>query len=127
VTPVDPFDLPDWLGVADVTWSACAGLRRGYAVPGELDAEGHETLPCDLLAIDEAFPVPVAGEEVRHAAHQAWRHGEVHLVSRDDRLTLAVPGTAFTADLVLDAVSRLARAVGATAEHYSVRLRIGDA
>lgn len=123
---VDPFDLPDWLGVADVTWAAHAGLRTGYAVAGELTAEGRDPLPCDLFAVDEAYPAPVAPDRLRLVVHQAWRHGEVHLTERDDRMTLAVPGTSFSADLVLDAVGRLARAVGASAERYSVRLRIGD-
>lgn len=123
---VDPFDLPEWLGVAEVTWSARAGLRTGYAVPGDLHAEGHESLGCDLLGVDEAYPVPIAADQVRLRAHQAWRNGEVHLVRRDGRLALAVPGTFFTADLVLDAFARLARAVGASAERYTVLLRIGD-
>ena len=126
LTPVDPFDLPDWLGVAEVTWSALDGLRTGYAVPGELLADGHEPLACDLLGVDEAYPQPVAGDDVRLRAHQAWRHGEVHLVRRDGRLALAVPGTFFTADLVLDAFARLARSVGASADRYAVLLRIGD-
>jgi hypothetical protein len=125
VTPVDPFDLPEWLGEDDVTWAAESGLRTGYAVPGVLTSDGHQPLPCDLLAVDEAYPVPVADEVVRHDAHQAWRHGQVLLVGVDDRLTLAVPGTGFTADLVLDALARLAKAVGASAEHYTVLLRIG--
>lgn len=123
--PVDPFDLPDWLGEDDVTWSAQSGLRNGYAVAGLLDAAGRDPMACDLLAVDEAYPVAVAAEEVRHDAHQAWRLGQVHLVADGDRLTLAVPGTGFTADRVLDAVGRLAKAVGASPERYSVRLRIG--
>ena len=86
---VDPFDLPEWLGVAEVTWSARAGLRTGYAVPGDLHAEGHETIACDLLGVDEAYPVPIAADEVRLRAHQAWRNGEVHLVRRDGRLALS--------------------------------------
>lgn len=126
LTAVDPFDLPEWLGVAEVTWSARAGLRTGYAVPGDLVAEGHEPLPCDLLGVDEAYPVPIAADHVRLRAHQEWRNGEVHLVRRDGRLALAVPGTFFTADLVLDAFARLARAVGASADRYAVLLRIGD-
>lgn len=124
--PVDPFDLPEWLGVAEVTWSARAGLRTGYAVPGDLSAAGHDALACDLLGVDEAFPTPIATDDVRRRAHQAWRNGEVHLVRREGRLTLAVPGTFFTADLVLDAFARLARAVGASADRYTVLLRIGD-
>jgi hypothetical protein len=124
--PVDPFDLPEWLGVAEVTWSARAGLRTGYAVPGDLHSAGHEPLACDLLGVDEAYPVPIAPDGVRLRAHQAWRNGEVHLVRREGRLALAVPGTFFTADLVLDAFARLARAVGASADRYTVLLRIGD-
>ena len=126
MTPVDPFDLPDWLGVADVTWTALAGLRTGSLVAGQLGAEGHDPVPCDLLAADDAYPAPVAPDDVRLAVHQAWRHGQVHLLERDGRVVLGVPGTAFSADLVLDAVARLAKAVGASAERYSVRLRIGD-
>jgi hypothetical protein len=127
IVPVDPFDLPDWLGEDDVTWSTESGLRRGYDVAGTLDAQGRDPVPCDLLAVDEAYPVPVADEDTRHDAHQAWRHGQVLVVEVDGRLTLAVPGTGFTADLVLDALSRLAKAVGASPDHYSVRLRIGTA
>jgi hypothetical protein len=125
LAPVDPFDLPEWLGEADVTWVADAGVRGGYAVPGLLLADGHDPMPCDLLAVDEAYPAPVAPQDVRHDAHQAWRHGQVLLVSAEDRLTLAVPGTGFTADRALDALGRLAKSVGASAERYSVLLRIG--
>jgi hypothetical protein len=127
LTAVDAFDLPDWLGVAEVTWSARAGLHSGYAVRGDLVAAGHDPLELDLVAVDEAYPAPIASDAVRLRAHQAWRHGEVHLVRREGRLALAVPGTAFSADLVLDAFARLARAVGGSADRYAVRLRIGDA
>ena len=126
-TSVDPFDLPEWLGVADVTWSAQAGLRTGYAVRGEL----HRRRPrparratCSRSTRPTRRRSPT--DDVRLRAHQAWRHGEVHLVRRDGRLALAVPGTFFTADLVLDAFARLARAVGASADRYAVLLRIGD-
>jgi hypothetical protein len=125
ITPVDPFDLPEWLGEEDVTWSTESGLRRGYEVAGTLNGDDQESVPCDLLAVDEAYPVPVADQQVRHDAHQAWRHGQVLVVEIEGRVTLAVPGTGFTADLVIDALSRLAKAVGASPEHYSVRLRIG--
>ena len=40
-------------------------------------------------------------------------------------MTLAVPGTSFTADLVLDALARFAKAVGARPESFSVLLRLG--
>ncbi len=125
LTAVDPFDLPEWLGANDVTWSADDGLRTGWIVAGRLDAAGEPSLACDLLAVDEAFPAPVALDATRQRAHQAWRHGEVLLVDRSGRLTLAVPGTTFTADLTLDAIGRLARSVGASLDHYAVHLRIG--
>ncbi len=126
---VDPFDLPDWLGEAEVVWTPDVGLRTGFHVTGRLAADrpggADDALACDLLAVDEAYPSPVADDECRLHAHQAWRHGQILLVRREDRLTLALPGTAFTADLALDALSRLAKAVGASPDRYSARLRIG--
>jgi hypothetical protein len=80
-------------------------------------------VPCDLLAIDEAYPEPVADDAVRVRAHQAWRHGEVLVLSDGDRVVLAIPGSRLTADAALDAVGRLARAVGAPPGSYAVRLR----
>lgn len=122
---VDPFDLPDWLGQAEVTWTATSGVRSGHLVTGELSADGQDPLDCDLLAVDQAFPEPVAGEGCRSRAHQLWQHGEVLVAGRGGRLTLAVPGTSFNADLVLETLGRLSRAVGGSPEHYVARLRIG--
>ena len=62
--------------------------------------------PCDLLAVDLAYPAPLVDDTLRTAAHQAWTHGQVLLLDRDGRTTLAVPGTSFTADEVLDAITR---------------------
>ena len=76
------------------------------------DTSGVE-LACDLMAGDVAYPVAVVDEQTRIQIHQAWRHGQVHVVRRGDRLTLGAPGTDFTAPRVLDAVGRLAKAVGA--------------
>jgi hypothetical protein len=121
---VDPFDLPEWLGEGEVTWAAETGVRRGHRVTGDLTGERGERLPCDLLAVDHAHPAPVADDATRTETHLAWRHGQVLLVRSEDRLSLAVPGSGFTADLVLDAVGRLAKAVGAPPDHYMVRLRI---
>lgn len=125
---LDPFDLPDWLGCGDVGWSATSGLHAGHRVSGALaprGAESTEPIACDLFAVDEAYPAPVADDATRLATHQAWRHGQIGLASYDGRLTLLVPGTGFTADLVLDALARLAKAVGARPESYSAHLRIG--
>lgn len=126
---IDPFDLPEWLGEGEVTWVAERGVRTGHRVPGRLTAAGGggrtADLACDLLAVDEAFPVPVSDDATRTASHQAWRHGQVHLGEVDGRLTLLVPGRELDSDRVLDAVGRLARAVGADPERYAVLLRIG--
>ena len=58
----------------------------------------------------------MAGDDIRTRAHLAWRHGQILLLECEDRLTLAVPGTSFTADLCLDAIGRLAKAVGASGD-----------
>lgn len=120
----DPFDLPDWLGEGEVTWSADGGLRAGHRVRGALSGDSHE-LPCDLLAVDEAYPAPVADDETRLRAHQAWRHGQVQVATCDGRLTLLAPGRTFTAESVLEVLGRLAKAVGASPEQYAVLLRLG--
>ncbi|MCM0618988.1 hypothetical protein [Nocardioides bruguierae] len=128
IREADPFELPEWLGETDVVWSADSGLRTGHRVAGRLDpaARGDgDRLVCDLLAVDEAYPTTVVGNDVRTAAHRAWRHGQVLVLDIDDRLTLAVPGREFAPDLVLESLSRLARAVGASPERYAVLLRIG--
>ena len=121
---LDPFDLPEWLGAEPVIWTPEGGIHDRHLVTGALSA-GECSLPCALLAVDEAYPEPVADDDLRHMAHQAWKYGEVLLVTLDDRMTLAVPGTSFTADLVLDALARFAKAVGARPESFSVLLRLG--
>ncbi len=127
ILTVDPFDLPDWLGTDEVAWSADEGLRTGHHVRGLLTSPGRDdlALACDLLAVDEAYPAPVTSDHSRAAAHQAWQHEQVLVGEYDGRLVLAVPGTAFGADLVLDTVSRLAKAVGAAPERWAAHLRIG--
>jgi hypothetical protein len=109
---LDPFDLPDWLGEGAVTWAAETGVRRGHRISGHLTGAGPE-VPCDLLAVDEAHPAPVADEATRTRAHLAWRHGQILLLADQDRV-------------VLDALSRLAKSVGASPENYVALLRIGS-
>lgn len=127
---IDPFELPEWLGTGEVTWTSESGLRSGHLVSGLLYGAGHPDLACDLLAVDEAFPVPVVDDATRTRAHQAWRHGQVlcvqHPSGPEGRLTLAIPGRDMTAGRVLDAVARLSKAVGASADDWSVLLRIGE-
>ena len=121
---VDPFELPDWVGEGPVTWRASSRLAGSHLVSGELRSEPGTTLDCDVLACDPAYPLPVLSEAWRHDAHQAWVLGEVLLVSYDGRLTLVVPGTVVTAEPTLEAVRRLARAVGSRPDRFTVALRL---
>ena len=125
IAEADPFDLPDWVGVGDVTWYADSGARFGHHITGRLTAADHDDVACDLLAVDQAYPRQVADSGWRRRAHQAWHHDEVLLISYDDRLTLAVPGHEFTADLVLAALFRFAKAVGGKPDRMTAALRLG--
>jgi hypothetical protein len=120
----DPFDLPDWLGERDVTWESALGLTTGHRVAGVLTAGGQDPLACDLLAVDDAYPEPIAADTVRVRAHQLWRHGEVLTATDAGRLVLAVPGSRIDTETAVEAVRRLARAVGARPGSYAVRLRV---
>ena len=121
---VDAFELPDWVGEGPVTWRASSRLAGSHLVSGELRSESGMTLDCDVLACDPAYPLPVLSEAWRHDAHQAWVLGEVLLVSYDGRLSLVVPGTVVTAEPTLEAVRRLARAVGSQPDRFTVALRL---
>ena len=123
VREVDPFDLPEWLGTADVTWTALTSVRGASRIEGRLSGAGDE-LDCDLLAADLAFPEPLLQGALRRQAHQSWTHGQVLLVEYDGRLTLAVPGTAYSADGVMESVARLAKAVGVRPGRFVVCLRL---
>lgn len=126
ITDVDPFDLPEWLGTLDVVWTAESGLRAGHHVRGRLTGAGQPDLDCDLLAVDEAYPEPVVDDASRLRVHQAWRHGQVVIGTYADRLVLAAPGTTFGPEDVLEALGRLARAVGAHTASYAALLRLDD-
>jgi hypothetical protein len=121
----DPFDLPAWLGECEVTWEAASGLATGQRVTGALTAPGRDAIACDLLAVDDAYPEPVASEKLRVRTHQVWQYGEVLVAADGDRVLLAVPGSRIDAETALEAVGRFARAVGAEQGSYAVRLRVG--
>jgi hypothetical protein len=118
---LDAFDLPDWVGVAEVSWASDDGLG-GHLVRGALTGPSAQRFDCDLLAVDQAYPAPVLDEGLRTRVHQTWQHGQVLLLTRDGRATVATPGTSYTADRVLEAFTRVARAVGADPARWSVRL-----
>ncbi|CUR60019.1 hypothetical protein NOCA270038 [metagenome] len=60
VTPeiheADPFDLPAWVGEQEITWYADSGARFGHHIRGRVTAVDQPDLPCDLLAVDQAYP-----------------------------------------------------------------------
>lgn len=120
----DPFDLPAWVGERQVTWVADSGTRFGHHIAGRLTTEGEADLPCDLLAIDQAYPHQVADSGWRRQAHQAWHDDQVLVVTYAGRLTLAVPGHEFGADLVLAALARFAKAVGGRPANFTAALRL---
>ena len=122
VEPVDAFELPDWLGEQRVVWATECTVGTPL-VPGRLETGGH-TLPCDLLACDRAYPAPVLPEKWRREAHSSWALGQVLLVEADGRLTLVVPGVDVTVDSALEALRRLARAVGAVPDRYAALIRL---
>lgn len=123
VSDVDPFELPEWLGTDEVTWTAGSSVRGEHHITGELSGSGG-SIGCDLLAADHAYPEPVVGEDRRRAVHQAWTHGQVQLLEYDGRLTLAVPGTEFSADQTLEVLTRLAKAVGVAPGRFVCCLRL---
>ena len=120
---LDPFDLPEWLGEGSVAWATDQGLS-GHLVAGRLTGGSDQVLACDLLAVDQAYPAPVLAERLRTRVHQAWEHGQVLLLAHDERATVAAPGTSWTADRVIEALTRLARAVGAPPEAWSAHLAL---
>ncbi|WP_232676878.1 hypothetical protein [Nocardioides sp. R-C-SC26] len=121
---IDPFDLPEELGTEPVTWCAVDGLRSSHLVRGELRTPSRLVIACDLLAVDDAYPAVVAPDGVRVRVHQAWRHGQVLLSERDGDLTVLVPGQRADLEVVLEAITRLARAVGASPSSYAVQIRL---
>ena len=97
-----------------MTWVPDGGIGGGHPVPGRLCSEGQRR-PA-LRPARRRRGLPGAGRR-RRRPHP----GPPGLAARpgaawstyDGRLTLAVPGTAFTADRVLEVLGRLAEAVGA--------------
>jgi hypothetical protein len=123
VEVVDAFDLPDWLGTSTVTWTARSSVRGAQRIEGVLASVDGE-LACDLMAADVAYPEPLLLDPWRRQANKAWEHGQGLLLSYDARLTLAVPGTAYSADGVLESIARLAKSLGVRPGAFVVCMRL---
>lgn len=117
----DPFDLPEWIGTAECTWTTSESVGRAR-VDGIL--VGTEKLELSVLAADVAYPEPVVSEHLRHDVHQAWVHGQVLLLGERERFVLAVPGTTLDVDMLYEVIRRFARAVGAAPASFTVALQL---
>ncbi|MBA2640424.1 MAG: hypothetical protein H0U77_10695 [Nocardioidaceae bacterium] len=126
----DPFDLPDWIGAHDTTWTAlgAVGERQVHGLLSADSIDGadplHDAVSLSVLSADVAYPEPVLSESLRRSAHQSWVHGEVLLVCHNGRFVLTVPGTGLGADLLCETIRRFARSVGAPTERLTVALRL---
>jgi hypothetical protein len=124
--PQDPFELPDWLGLDRVCWQSTGPTGAKSVAHGRLVSLDEERSAVDLqiMAADRAFPTVACNDSDRRLVHQNWHYGEVTLLRVEDKLTLAIPGTTFSADLLCEAVSRLARALGAERSRFYVLLNL---
>jgi hypothetical protein len=123
---VDAFDLPEWVGEADVVWCSEVALDAPW-VPGRLapeQASDGAGLACDLLACDRAHPEPALPEGRRREAHAQWALHQVLLLDIDGRLTLVCPGVDVELDTALESLRRLAKAVGVPSSRFTAALRL---
>ena len=125
----DPFDLPDWIGAGDTTWTALGSVgepRITGLLTGETGSDDpwQDAVSLTVLAADVAYPTAALREGVRRQAHQAWVHGEVLLICQNGRYLLAVPGSTLDAGLLCEAIRRFARSLGSGPEHMTVALRL---
>lgn len=124
VQVADPFDLPEWIGTRDCTWTT-AGSVGDVHVPGVLRGGASDPpLTLAVLAADVAYPRPVVRDQMRRDVHQAWVHGQVLLLADGDGFVLAVPGTTLDEDALCEALRRFARSVGALPRQFTVALRL---
>lgn len=117
----DPFDLPDWIGAAECTWTTTESVGRAR-VNGTL--VGTDKLALSVIAADVAYPAAAVGERLRHDVHQAWEHGQVLLLTDGEQHTLAVPGTVLDVDTLYEVIRRFARSVGAQPASFTVALQL---
>lgn len=119
----DPFDLPEWLGEHDLTWTATSSIG-GPSAPGALCGADDRCLPLAVLGADEAYPVPAVAETVRTQVHQAWRYGQVALLAAGSSYAVAVPAITVDVDLVCEALRRFAKAIAIDPDRIRVLVQL---
>jgi hypothetical protein len=119
----DPFDLPEWLGEHDLTWTADSSIG-GPSASGALRGRDGSCLPLAVLGADEAFPVPTVAEAVRTQVHQAWRYGQVALLAAGSSYAVAVPAITVDVGLVCEALRRFAKAIGIDPDRIRVLVKL---
>lgn len=105
-------------------FATTSALHDAVSVRGVLRSDRGDETPLDLLAVDAAYPAVVCPDEHRKSAHQAWQFGELAMVEEAGRVTAAVPGTRFDANVACDVIRRLAKSVGAPTRNYTVSLAL---
>ena len=89
---------PTGWGRDEVAWASDHGPAAATWSPAACPAPADQVIPCDLLAVDQAYPAPVRRRGASAPA-PTRRGGTARCCccTRDDRATLAAPGTSFTA------------------------------
>ena len=106
----DPFELPEWLGEEDLTWSLDGPLTAAQ-VRGTLHGTDEHQLGLDLVCVDVAYPAPVVGELIRRECHLSWHHGQVLVLANAGAHGLGVPTSSLDADTACEALRRFAHAI----------------
>jgi len=119
----DPFELPDWLGEQELTWSLDGPLAAAV-VSGTLQGDNGQRLGLDIVCADAAYPAPVVDELVRRECHLAWHHGQVQVLENAERHAVAVPVSSLDADTACEALRRFARAIAVDSQRVRVLIRL---
>jgi len=119
----DPFELPEWLGEEDLTWSLDGPLTAAQ-VRGTLRGTGEHQLALDLVCADVAYPAPVVGELIRRSCHLSWHHGQVQVLANAGSHGLGVPASCLDADKACEALRRFAHAIAVDVERVRVLIAL---
>ena len=119
----DPFELPDWVGQEDLTWSLDGPLSAAQVRGTVHGAEEHQ-IGLDIVCADVAYPAPVVPELMRRECHLSWHHGQVLVLANAVSHALGVPVSALDADTACEALRRFAAAIAVDLERVRVLIRL---